>query len=66
MTGMTNLNTEDQQNTTENDKSGTYRYVAHNEIKIFEDTGWEVVSRMEGSHHAQYSVIMKKQGNPQD
>ena len=63
---MTNQNTEGLWNTTENDKSGTYRYVAHNEIKIFEDIGWKVVSLMEGSHHAQYSVIMKKQGNPQD
>jgi hypothetical protein len=63
---MTNLNTEDQQNTIKSNNSGTYRFVPHSEIKIFEDTGWKVVSRMEGSHHAQYSVIMKKQCNPQD
>lgn len=63
---MTNQNTEDQLNTIKTSKSGIYRYVPHNEIKIFEDIGWKVVSLMEGSHHAKYSVIMKKQDNPQD
>jgi len=53
-------------NTIKTSKSGIYRYVPHNEIKIFEDIGWKVVSLMEGSHHAKYSVIMKKQDNPQD
>ena len=37
----------------------TVRYVTHAEIGAYEAKGWTVVSRFEGSHHAQYAVIMQ-------
>ncbi len=37
----------------------TVRYVVHDLIEIYEQKGWTVVSRFEGSHHSQYSVIMQ-------
>ncbi len=59
MNGMTNLNTEEQSNTIENNSS-IYRFVPHGEVKNFKKLGWEVASHMEGSHHARHAVIMKK------
>lgn len=36
------------------------RYVIHAQIEEYEKNGWRVVSRFEGSHHAQYAVIMER------
>lgn len=58
MTGMTNQNTEGPWNIIK-----TYRYVPHELVEQYENKGWVVSSRMEGSHHAQYSVIMEKPDN---
>ena len=56
---MMSQSIEDQFHTTE-DKSGTYRFIPHKEIKSFKSLGWKVVSNMRGSHHARHAVIMKK------
>lgn len=58
MTGMTNQSTEDQWNTIK-----TYRYVPHELVEKYTNEGWVISSLMEGSHHAQYSVIMEKPDN---
>jgi len=38
----------------------TLRFVPHHLIPSYEEKGWRVASRMVGSHHAQYSVIMER------
>lgn len=58
MNGMTNQYTEGQLNTTR-----TYRYVPHDLVEKYTNEGWVISSLMEGSHHAQYSVIMEKPDN---
>lgn len=56
MTGTTSQSTKDLSNTT----SMTLRFVTHEKILEYESKGWKVVSRMEGSHHGRWSVIMEK------
>lgn len=58
MSGMMNQSTKGLWNITK-----TYRYVPHELVNQYKDKGWVVSSRMEGSHHAQYSVIMEKPDN---
>ena len=35
------------------------RCVVHSQVSEYEAKGWTVVSKFEGSHHAQYAVIMQ-------
>ena len=56
MTGTTSQSTKDLSNTTRM----TLRFVPHKKILEYESKGWKVVSRMEGSHHGRWSVIMEK------
>ena len=56
MTGTPSQTTKDLSNTT----SMTLRFVTHEKILEYESKGWKVVSRMEGSHHGRWSVIMEK------
>ena len=36
------------------------RFVPHHLVSSYEEKGWRVVSRMDGSHHARHAVIMER------
>jgi hypothetical protein len=42
------------------DSSEVYRYVLHAEVPIFTAEGWELLPALDGTHHGEYSVLMRR------
>jgi MT-A70 protein len=37
-----------------------FRYVLHHDVERFEADGWESLPALDGTHHGEYSVLMRK------
>jgi hypothetical protein len=37
-----------------------FRYVRHADVAQFEAEGWEPLPALEGTHHGEYSVLMRR------
>jgi hypothetical protein len=42
------------------DSSEVFRYVRHAEVPRFAAEGWEVLPALDGTHHGEYSVLMRR------
>jgi hypothetical protein len=42
------------------DASEVFRYVRHAEVPRFTAEGWEVLPALDGTHHGEYSVLMRR------
>jgi hypothetical protein len=42
------------------DPSEVFRYVRHAEVSMFEAAGWEPLPALDGTHHGEYSVLMRR------
>jgi len=42
------------------DASEVFRYVRHAEVPKFTAEGWELLSALDGTHHGEYSVLMRR------
>jgi hypothetical protein len=42
------------------DSSEVFRYVQHADVSRFEADGWQRLSALEGTHHGEYSVLMRR------
>jgi hypothetical protein len=42
------------------DSSELFRYVRHADIERFEAEGWELLPALDGTHHGEYSVLMRR------
>jgi hypothetical protein len=37
-----------------------FRYVPHADVQRFKAEGWEVLPALDGTHHGDYSVLMRR------
>ena len=44
------------------DSSEEFRYVLHHDVARFTAEGWEPLPALEGTHHGEYSVLMRRRG----
>jgi hypothetical protein len=44
------------------DSSEVFRYVRHADVQRFTAEGWEVLPALDGTHHGEYSVLMRRVG----
>jgi N6-adenosine-specific RNA methylase IME4/ParB-like chromosome segregation protein Spo0J len=42
------------------DSSQEFRYVVHADVPMFEADGWESLPALDGTHHGEYSVLMRR------
>jgi hypothetical protein len=42
------------------DSSELFRYVRHDEVPRFRAEGWELLPTLDGTHHGEYSVMMRR------
>lgn len=49
------------------DKCEFFKFVGHGDVEAWKDVGWVCERSLEGTHHGQYSVLMKwpREGQPQ-
>jgi hypothetical protein len=45
---------------TQSSDHGEFRYVRHADVQRFEANGWERLSALDGTHHSEYSVLMRR------
>ena len=43
------------------DSSEVFRYVRHAEVPRFTAEGWELLPALDGTHHGEYSVLMRRE-----
>ena len=41
---------------------GVFRYVPHADIPKFKAEGWEFLPALDGTHHGEYSALMRRRG----
>ena len=41
---------------------GVFRYVPHADIPKFKAEGWEFLPALDGTHHGEYSELMRRRG----
>jgi hypothetical protein len=46
----------------ESDSSEVFRYVPHADIPKFKAEGWELLPALDGTHHGEYSALMRRRG----
>ena len=42
------------------DCSEVFRYVRHADVAKFAEEGWELLPALDGTHHGEYSVLMRR------
>jgi hypothetical protein len=42
------------------DKTTEYRYVPYDQVKNYEEKGWEPREGLSGTHHAEWSILMRR------
>jgi hypothetical protein len=42
------------------DSGESFRYVRHADVAQFESEGWLATPALEGTHHGEYSVLMRR------
>ena len=42
------------------DSSEVFRYVRHADVAKFSAEGWEPLPALDGTHHGEYSVLMRR------